>query len=123
MRLGAVLHKGVHEDPTLMPAREVFAQATIEGARALGLGDRIGSIEPGKEADLVVVDLDRPHLVPLHDIHAHLVYTVGRDDVRHVVIRGRIVLRDRDLVTIDEREAMREVAGQVAGLNGMDESP
>ncbi|HKY59897.1 MAG TPA: amidohydrolase, partial [Gemmatimonadota bacterium] len=67
LRLGAVLHKGVGGDPRLMPAREVFAQATIEGARALGLGDRIGSIEKGKEADLVIVDLDRPHLVPLHD--------------------------------------------------------
>jgi len=122
MRLGAVLHKGVHEDPTLQPAREIFAQATIEGARALGLGDRIGSIEPGKEADLVVIDLDRPHLVPFHDVHAHLVYAVGRDDVRHVVIRGRVVLRNRDLVTIDEREAMREVAGLVASLKGMDES-
>lgn len=120
MRLGAVLQKGVREDPTVLPAREVFAQATIEGARALGLGDRIGSIEPGKEADLVVVDLDRPHLVPLHDVYAHLVYAVGRDDVRTAVIRGRVVMRDRELTTIDEREAMREVA-ELAGRLRRDE--
>jgi 5-methylthioadenosine/S-adenosylhomocysteine deaminase len=110
LRLGAVLHKGVGEDPRLMPAREVFAQATIEGARALGLADRIGSIEPGKEGDLVIVDLDRPHLVPLHDIYAHLVYAIGRDDVRTVLIQGRVVMRDRQLTTIDERAAMEEVA-------------
>ena len=110
MRLGAVLHKGVGEDPRLMPARGVFAQATIEGARALGLADRIGSIEPGKEGDLVIVDLDRPHLVPLHDIYAHLVYAIGRDDVRTVLIQGRVVMRDRQLTTIDERAAMEEVA-------------
>lgn len=117
MRLGAVLQKGVREDPTVLPAREVFAQATIEGARALGLGDRTGSIEPGKEADLVVIDLDRPHLVPLHDVYAHLVYAVGRDDVRTAVIRGRVVMRDRELTTIDEREAMREVAELAGGMN------
>lgn len=110
LRLGAALHKGVGEDPTLMPARDVFAQATIEGARALGLGDRIGSIEPGKEADLVIVDLDRPHLVPLHDLYAHLVYAIGRDDVRTVLIQGRVVMRDRRLTTIDEHAAMEEVA-------------
>ncbi|HKY59987.1 MAG TPA: amidohydrolase family protein, partial [Gemmatimonadota bacterium] len=96
--------------------REVFAQATIEGARALGLGDRIGSIEKGKEADLVIVDLDRPHLVPLHDVYAHLVYAVGRDDVRTVLIQGRIVMQDRRLTTIDEQAAMEEVAELAARL-------
>lgn len=114
LRLGAALHKGVAEDPRVMPSREVFAQATIEGARALGMGDRIGSIEPGKEADLVIVDLDRPHLVPLHDVYAHLVYAIGRDDVRTVLIRGRVVMRDRHLTTIDEQAAMEEVA-ELAG--------
>ncbi len=117
LRLGAVLHKGVAEDPRLMPSPEVFAQATIEGARALGLGDRIGSIEPGKEADLVIVDLDRPHLVPLHDVYAHLVYAVGRDDVRTVLIQGRVVMRDRHLTTIDEPAAMEEVAALASRLH------
>lgn len=116
LRLGAVLHKGVGEDPRMMPSREVFAQATIEGARALGMGERIGSIESGKEADLVIIDLDRPHLVPLHDVYAHLVYAVGRDDVRTVLIRGRAVMRDRRLTTIDERAAMEEVAEFAARL-------
>ena len=116
LRLGAVLHKGVGEDPRLMSSREVFAHATIEGARALGMGERIGSIESGKEADLVIIDLDRPHLVPLHDVYAHLVYAVGRDDVRTVLIRGRAVMRDRRLTTIDERAAMEEVAEFAARL-------
>lgn len=68
------------------------------------------------ERALVVVDLDRPHLVPLHDIYAHLIYAVGRDDVRTTVIRGRVVMRYRELTTIDERETMVEVAELAARL-------
>jgi 5-methylthioadenosine/S-adenosylhomocysteine deaminase len=102
MRFAGLLQRGAHRDPVLTPAREVVRMVTTAGARALGLGDRIGSLEPGKRADLVLLDLDRPHLTPMFDVYAHLVYAVGRDDVRSVLIDGRFVLRDRELTTLDE---------------------
>ena len=102
MRFAGLLQRGAHRDPVLTPAREVVRMVTTAGARSLGLGDRIGSLEPGKRADLVLLDLDRPHLTPMFDVYAHLVYAVGRDDVRSVLIDGRFVLRDRELTTLDE---------------------
>ena len=94
MRLAALVHKGlaVHGgtgDATKLPAGEVLRMATIGGARALGIDDAVGSIEAGKLADLVAVDLDRPHTQPVYDPASALVYAAGRDDVTHVWIGGR----------------------------------
>lgn len=90
--------------------------------RALGLDDEIGSLEPGKRADLILLDLDRPHLTPLYDVYSHLVYAAGRADVSTVMVHGRIVMRDRELLTVDEtraiegvRELSRGIAAFVAG--------
>jgi 5-methylthioadenosine/S-adenosylhomocysteine deaminase len=109
LRLTGVLHKGVRQDPTLFAAREVVAMATREAADALGKGDEIGSLEPGKRADLIVIGLDRPHLTPLFDVYSHLVYAVGRDDVESAVINGRVVMRERELLTIDEASVIAQV--------------
>jgi len=109
MRLAAVLHKGVHQDPTLITAREVAAMATRDAAEALDKKDEIGSLEPGKRADLIVLNLDRPHLTPMFDVYSHLVYAAGRDDVETVVIHGRTVMRNRVLTTLDEKAVMAEV--------------
>ncbi len=109
LRLAAALGKGVHRDPSLLPAREVLRFATRDAARALGLGDEIGSLEPGKRADLILVDADRPHLTPLYDVYSHLVYAAGRADVATVMIDGRIVMRERELVDVDEERAIGEV--------------
>jgi 5-methylthioadenosine/S-adenosylhomocysteine deaminase len=109
MRLAAVLHKGVHRDPTVLSAREVVALATREAADALDKADEIGSLEPGKRADLIVIRLDRPHLVPLYDPYSHLVYNVGRGDVETVVIHGRPVLDRNRLTTVDEGVVLGEV--------------
>lgn len=109
MRFAGLLQRGAHQDPVLTPAIEVMRMVTSVGARALGLGDDIGSIEPGKRADLVLIDLDRPHLAPMFDVYAHLVYSVGRDDVRSVMIDGDWVLRDRELQTLDEHAILEEV--------------
>ena len=79
-------------DPSTMDARTVVAMATRGGARVLGLSDKIGSIEKGKRADLVVIDLDRPHLTPLYDPYSHIVYAVRGGDVQTVIIDGRIVM-------------------------------
>jgi 5-methylthioadenosine/S-adenosylhomocysteine deaminase len=106
MDTAAKVHKLVRNDPTVMPAREVFRMATIGGALALGLGDRIGSIEPGKEADLVLIDTRIPELTPLYDVYSHLVYAVKGAHVRTVLIGGRVVVKDRVMTTVDVGEVM-----------------
>ena len=116
LRLTAVLHKGVHQDPALITAREVAAMATRDAAEALGKEDEIGSLEPGKRADLIVLDLERPHLTPMFDVYSHLVYAAGRDDVETVVIHGRTVMRDRTLTTLDEAGVMAEVRAIAAQI-------
>lgn len=106
MYLAALLQKGVRQDPTVLPARQALSMATMGGARALALQDKIGSLEPGKRADIILVDLERPHLTPLYDVYSHLVYAVHSGDVRTVIIHGRPIMRDRALLTIDEREVL-----------------
>ncbi|MEJ2097353.1 MAG: amidohydrolase [Deltaproteobacteria bacterium] len=101
MDTAAKLHKVNRLDPTVMDARTVTAMATIGGARALGLDDITGSLEKGKQADLIVVDLNKPHLTPMYAPVSHLVYAVKADDVTTSIINGRIVMRDRELVSID----------------------
>jgi 5-methylthioadenosine/S-adenosylhomocysteine deaminase len=108
MRLAANLARLVHEDPAALSARDVVRAATIEGARALGLGDRIGTIEAGKEADLIAIDLRAPHLVPVHDPYTSVVFSAGRSDVRHVLVAGRPVVIDREPVRVDPGEVMAE---------------
>jgi 5-methylthioadenosine/S-adenosylhomocysteine deaminase len=94
MRLAALVHKAVAADPTTLPASQVLRMATVHGARALGLEAEIGSIEAGKRADLVAVDLDRAHTQPVYDPASTLVYAAGRGDVRHVWTGGRQVVED-----------------------------
>jgi 5-methylthioadenosine/S-adenosylhomocysteine deaminase len=101
MKTTALLHKGVHMDPTLMPAEEVLRMATIEGAKALLWDKRIGSIEIGKNADLAIVDFKKPHLCPLFNEISHLVYSASASDVDTVLINGRIVMENREVTTID----------------------
>ncbi|MCU0291734.1 MAG: amidohydrolase [Thermoanaerobaculaceae bacterium] len=99
-------HKLVRHDPTAMPARALVRMATIDGARALGLDDRIGSIEVGKQADLALIDLRVPELTPIYDVYAHLVYAVRGAHVRTVLVGGRVVVRDRTVTTVDAAEVM-----------------
>ncbi len=101
MSLAARLHKVWGRDPTLMPAARVAALATRDGARVLGLGDITGTLEIGKAADLIVVDVNQPHLTPLYDPYSHLVYAARAADVRHVMVGGRWLLTDRQFTTLD----------------------
>ncbi len=101
MSLAARLHKVWQGDPTVLPAPEVVALATREGARVLGLEDRVGTLSPGKQADLIVVDLNQAHLTPLYDPFSHLVYAARSADVRHVMVAGRWLLQDQRLLTLD----------------------
>ena len=112
VRLAALLAKGITEDPTTLPARQALAMATRLGADALHIGDRTGSLEVGKRADIAVVDLDRLHLTPqfhrrLDSIYSLLVYSGKSWDVLHVLCDGRWMLRDRELLTLDVEELKR----------------
>lgn len=97
----AKLHKVATGDPTVVSAREAFAMATIDGARAIDLADKIGSLEVGKRADFVIVSVDAPHQTPLYDVYSHLVYTTKASDVQTVVVNGRIVVEARKPTTLD----------------------
>lgn len=106
MRLTANLARLVHDDPAALSARDVVRAATLEGARALGLGDRIGSVEVGKEADLIALDLRAPHLVPVHDPYTTVVFSAGRSDVRHVLVAGTPVVIDGKPTRVDADNVM-----------------
>jgi 5-methylthioadenosine/S-adenosylhomocysteine deaminase len=108
MLTAALLAKHASGDPTVAPAPAVLEMATLGGARALGMEDRIGSLEPGKRADLVVVGLDEPRLHPLYDPVSHLVYVAKGADVRDVVVEGRVIMRDRRVLTLDEKAVIAE---------------
>lgn len=96
-----------------MPAAQVIRMATLEGAQVLGLGDRIGSLEVGKKADLVRIDLSAPRMQPIYDIYATLVFSAMPVDVRDVMVGGRWIMRDRDVKSLERRKILRD-AGQIA---------
>jgi 5-methylthioadenosine/S-adenosylhomocysteine deaminase len=101
MQIAALLHKGISGDPTVLPARAMIDMATFEGARVLGLSDRIGRLTEGREADLVCIKVEGPHTAPMYEPYSHVVFAARAADVRHVVVRGRIVVRNRALQTLD----------------------
>ncbi|MEW6332766.1 MAG: amidohydrolase [Thermodesulfobacteriota bacterium] len=109
MSMCARLHKAFTTDPTVLGAETVAEMATLGGARVLGMADRIGSIAPGKCADIILVNLDKPHLTPLYHPFSHLVYAAGGADVVTSIIDGQVVMKDRHLLTVDLDEAIREV--------------
>ncbi len=109
MDTAAKLEKVRHLDPTLMPAETVVAMATRQGARVLGMEEITGVLKEGKKADLILVDLNRPHLTPMYNPYSHLVYAVNGSDVKTVFISGKMVMKDRDLLTLDEEEIMQRV--------------
>jgi 5-methylthioadenosine/S-adenosylhomocysteine deaminase len=109
MDTAAKLHKVHHLDPTILDAGTVLRMATCDGARALGLSHRVGSLEAGKQADVIVIDTHRPHLVPLYHPASQLVYAAKGSDVTTAIINGRLVMENRCVLTFDLQEAMDEV--------------
>ena len=110
MATAAFLAKHAASDPTVAPASKVLEMATLGGARALGMEDRIGSLEAGRRADIVVVDVSGARTTPMYDPVSHLVYAAKGADVRHVVVEGRVVMRDRKVLTLDERAVVARAA-------------
>ncbi len=115
MRLAANLARLVRNDPAALSARDVVRAATLDGARALGLGDRIGTVEAGKEADLVALDLRAPHLVPVHDPYTSVVFSAGRSDVRHVLVAGSPVVVDGQPTRVATDDVMAAALQVVEG--------
>ncbi len=111
MRSASFLSKLVTGNPEALDAASVLRMATIGGAEALGLDDRIGSLEPGKLADIIVIDLNRPHLMPVFDPVSHLVYSAKGSDVRDVLVNGRFVVKNRTIMTVDTIGLYDEVRG------------
>jgi 5-methylthioadenosine/S-adenosylhomocysteine deaminase len=108
MRVAAFLHKHDSGDPRVLPAMTALQMATIEGARVLGMDRELGSLEAGKRADLVIVSMSAARQTPLYDPISHLVYVTRGDDVRTVVVNGRIIMRDRRVLTMDEAAVLEE---------------
>ncbi len=107
--MAAKLHKAVALDPTVVDARTALGMATLGGARVLGMQDRVGSLEKGKRADVILLEPDRPHSVPQYDPYSGVVYAMDRGDVGTVIIDGRVVMRDRRILSFDEGKAVREM--------------
>ncbi len=109
MDFAAKLHKVHRLDPTVMPAQAVLEMATLGGAKVLGMEKEIGSLEVGKKADIIILDLNRPHLQPVYNIVSHLVYSATGADVRDVIIDGKLVMENRKLLTLDEKKILHKM--------------
>ena len=113
MRFAAMLHKVASGDPKAISAWDVLEMATINGAKALGIDRHVGSLEPGKKADITVVRLDEPHTVPIHDPVGSIVYCANACDVDTVIVDGRVLMKNRRLLIFNEEE-VKKTAEKVA---------
>ena len=108
MRTASFLHKLTKNDPRAVGARVVLEMATIGGARALGMERRIGSLEPGKRADVIVVNMSNARQTPMYDPISHLVYATRGDDVQATIVNGRVLMHRRKVLTLDEGAILKE---------------
>lgn len=108
MRQSAFVHKLVENDPTVASAQQMLEMATIGGARVVGMADRLGSLEPGKLADVIVVSMQSARQTPLYNPVSHLVYVTRGDDVRTTIVNGRVLMRDRKMLTLDAAAVLAE---------------
>ncbi len=111
MGTAAKLEKVEKLDPTVMSSSTVIRMATCNGARVLGMQDLVGSLKKGMKADIIIIDLNKPHLTPIYNEYSHIVYAASGSDVETVLINGKIVMENRRLLTIDENEVMERVRG------------
>ncbi|WP_343751354.1 amidohydrolase [Lentibacillus halophilus] len=110
MRFANLLQKGNLENPTALSAYDTLAMGTAGGARALGIDDQAGTIEPGKKADITLVDFTQAHVLPVNDVISHLIYSAKAEDVAYTIVDGRLLMANRELTTIDEDEVFWHIA-------------
>jgi 5-methylthioadenosine/S-adenosylhomocysteine deaminase len=121
MHLAAVLNKSVAGDTTFLPAYEVLEMATINGAKALGIDHLVGSLEEGKQADLILLDLEKPHLYPHFNLMSMLVYSASSSDVKTVIVDGKILYDDYKFTNMDLKTIYREATKYAKVLTGCSE--
>jgi 5-methylthioadenosine/S-adenosylhomocysteine deaminase len=118
-KVGTLLQKLAYKNPEVLPAYEILKMATVDGARALGLGDCVGSLEVGKNADIVLIDLSKPHLKPLHNVYANIVYSTRASDVNTVIVNGKILMENRVVKTLDENSVIERAETTALNLLSM----
>jgi 5-methylthioadenosine/S-adenosylhomocysteine deaminase len=118
MRMAAHLIAYKHS-PADVDAAEIFHMATIGGAKALGIDHLVGSVEIGKAADLIAIDLAKPHLTPIHDIFALLIFAVGRSDISDVYIDGEAVVKNGSSTRVDHQEIMNRANSRILDLKNL----
>ena len=116
MRFAALLHKLHDNDPRAVGAEVALEMATIGGAKVLGLEDQVGSLEVGKRADLIVVSMDAARQTPMYNPISHLVYTTHGDDVVTTIVNGRVLMRDKDVLTLDENVVISEARAMATAV-------
>ncbi|CAL9418626.1 amidohydrolase [Streptomyces sp. enrichment culture] len=116
MALTSLIQKSAEGDPRWLTSRQALHHATVQSAQAVGLGDVVGRIAPGRRADLILVDLTGPHTQPVHDLAATLVHSARAADVRTTIVDGRVLMRDRELLTLDVAAVVRELGERLPAL-------
>jgi 5-methylthioadenosine/S-adenosylhomocysteine deaminase len=107
MRSCGYSQRTLYKNANVISAKQICEMATINSAKALGLDKQIGTIEEGKKADLILIDINKPHLVPMHNVYSTIVYSCSGSDVDTVIVNGKIIMENRELVDINEREVMK----------------
>jgi 5-methylthioadenosine/S-adenosylhomocysteine deaminase len=110
IRAASWLQKLDYGDPTKLPAFDALSMATTGSAALLNVAHETGTLEAGKKADLILIDLKKPHLQPVHNLYSLLAYSANGADVDTTIINGKIVMQGRQLLTIDEEELMKQVS-------------
>jgi 5-methylthioadenosine/S-adenosylhomocysteine deaminase len=116
MKTAALLQKIRYMDPTVLQAQQVLEMATTDGAKALGLEKTVGSLEVGKKGDIILIDFRKPHLTPLHDPYANIVYSARGSDVDTVIVDGKLLMEGRKVKTLDEEEVMQKAQRTASNL-------
>lgn len=116
INLAAIVNKGVNNSPTCIPAMTALEMATKNGAKGLGLEDEIGSIEVGKKADIILIDLNKSHFYPMHDVVSSMVYTAQASDVETVIVNGKILMENYDIKTIDVERVYKNIEKSINRL-------
>ena len=117
MRAASFLQKVATSDPTAVSARVAIQMATIGGARALGMDKQIGSLEPGKRADVIIVNMSAARQTPMYDPLSHLVYVTRGDDVQTTIVSGKVLMRDRKVLTLDRAAVLRDAKRWASSVN------
>ena len=108
MKYTALLQKGLTEDPQKLPAYEVLKMATINGAKALGLEEKIGSIEEGKLADIIILNIDDAKIKPINNLISQLIYNVNGSNVETTIVNGKILMENKQMLNNREKEIYEE---------------